>query len=124
MDNPNTEKLVIAWLQTLDEITGDWPVYGDKPATLPDQYILVDRTGGPREAMVLDRAAILIEVYHKNSRVTASDMANYIADQIPAGLPAYAESITGASVNSVVNLDDLIAQYSRYQVYADVNNRR
>lgn len=123
MDNPNVEKLVIAWLQTLGEIDESWPVSGDKPAPLPDQFILVDRTGGPREAMVLDQAEILIEVYSKDSRSTASDMANYIADQIPQ-LPAYAESITGAKVNSVVNLDDLIAQYSRYQVYVDVNNRR
>lgn len=123
MDNPNTEKIVIAWLASLTEIDGDWSVSGDKPATLPDKYILVDRTGGPRGAMVLDQAQILIEVYHKDSRTTASDMANYIADQIPQ-LPAYAESITGATVNSVVNLDDLIAEYSRYQVYCDVNNRR
>ena len=123
MDNPNTEKLVIGWLGSLSEVDENWPVSGDKPKSLPDQFILVDRTGGPREAMVLDRAEILIEVYCKDSRVTASDMANYIADQIPT-LPAYAESITGATVNSVVNLDDIIAQYSRYQVYIDVNNRR
>lgn len=123
MDNPNTEKIVIAWLQSLDEIDGEWPVSGDKPTTPPEKYILVDRTGGPRGAMVLDEAQILIEVYHETSRTTASDMANYIADQIPQ-LPVYAESITGALVNSVVNLDALIEQYSRYQVYCYVYNRR
>jgi hypothetical protein len=122
MDKPNVEKIVIAWLPTLSDIGTDWPVYGDKPAELPEKYILVDRTGGPREAMVLDRAEILIEVYHKTSRVAASDMANYIADNI-RGLTA-TESITRAEINSVVNLDDIIAQYSRYQVYCDVYNRR
>lgn len=123
MDNPNTEKLVISWLQSLSEVDNTWPVSGDKPKTPPAQFILVDRTGGPREAMVLDRAEILIEVYCKDSRVTASDMANYIADQVPT-LPAFSESITGATVNSLINLDDLISEYSRYQLYVDVNNRR
>lgn len=123
MDNPNVEKIVIAWLQSLSEIDEDWPVSGDKPKSMPPQFILVDRTGGPRESMVLDKAEILIEVYCKDSRVTASDMANYIADQVPQ-LPGYAESITHADVNSVVNLDDIIAEYSRYQVYLDVYNRR
>jgi hypothetical protein len=123
MDNPNVEKLVIAWLGTLSEVTTDWPVSGDKPKSLPPQFIIVDRTGGPREAMVLDRAEILVEVYCKDSRTTASDMANYIADQVQF-LPAYAESITHASVNSLINLDDLVGEYSRYQLYLDVYNRR
>lgn len=124
MDNqPNTELLVIAWLKSLAEVTDAWPVSGDLPATRPDSFITVDRTGGPREAMVLDAAVILVEVYHKTSRVTASQMANYIADQVPL-LPAYAESITGATVNSLVNLDDIIGEYSRYQLYIDVYNRR
>lgn len=122
MDKPNVEKLVIAWLPTLTEVDTDWPVFGDKPTTLPEKYILVDRTGGPRESMVLDQAEILIEVYHKNSRTTASDMAGYIADEIP-GLTSL-EPITRAKVNSMVNLDDIVAQYSRYQIYADVFCRR
>lgn len=123
MDKPNAEKLVISWLGTLPNITGDWPISSDKASTPPEYFILVDRTGGARESMVLDMAEILIEVYHKTSRVTASDLANYIADQVPQ-LPAFAESITGAKVNSVVSLDDLIGQYHRYQIYVDVNNRR
>lgn len=124
MDNqPNTELLVIAWLKSLAEVTTDWPVSGDMPKVRPDSFITVDRTGGPRTAMVLDSAVILIEVYHKTSRVTASQMANYIADQV-SQLPVYAESITGATVNSLVNLDDIIGEYSRYQLYLDVYNRR
>ena len=120
MDKPNVEKVVIAWLPGI--VGDDWPVSGDKPTKLPAQYILVDRTGGPREAMVLDKAEILIEVYHKTSRVTASDLANVIADRI--GELEADDNITRAVVNSVVNLDDVIAQYSRYQVYCDIYCRR
>lgn len=120
MTKPNVEKEVILWLQ--NTVGEDWPVSGDKPSNLPVQFILVDRTGGPREAMVLDQAEILIEVYHKTSRVTASDMAQDIADAIP--LLTSIENITRAKVNSVVNLDDIIAQYSRYQIYCDIYCRR
>lgn len=120
-DKPNVEKLVISWLAGI--VGEDWPVSGDKPDGLPDQFITVDRTGGPREAMVLDKAEILIEVYHKTSRDDASEKANDIADQIP-DLPGYAESITRARVNSTTNLNDTIAQYFRYQIYCDIFNRR
>lgn len=120
MDKPNVEKEVINWLETL--LGDSWPVFGDQPKDRPQGYVLVDRTGGPRENMVLDRAEILIEVYHKNSRVTASDKANEIADAIVGLLDR--ENITHAVVNSVVNLDDVIAQYSRYQIYCDIYCRR
>ncbi len=121
MSTKNVEVIVINWLNT---ILGDgWEASGDKPRQVPAQYVLVDRTGGPRESMVLDRAEILIEVYHKNSRIAASDKANEIADRIPE-LLQYEDNITRASVNSVVNLQDLLTQYNRYQVYVDVYHRR
>ena len=115
----NIESLMIFWIQ---EIVGEeWTVSGDKPKD-QTQFVLVDRTGGPRESMVMDRAEILIEVYHKTSRAAASAMADIIADSIPELLET--ESITRARVNSVVNLDDVLAQYHRYQIYVDVSNRR
>lgn len=117
MAKADVEALVISWLNSI--VGTGWAAHGDKPDTPGDQYILVDRTGGPREAMVLDKAEILIEVYHKTSRSTAKNKANEIADRI-VELEAYNANITHASINSVVNLDDLLGQYHRYQVYADV----
>lgn len=119
-DKPNIEQLVIAWLTNASG--NDWPVFGDKPKDAPEAFILVDRTGGPREAMVLDRAEILIEVYHKTSRVEASDKANELADLLP-GLVSN-EAVTRSKINSVVKLDDIIGQYWRYQIYVDVYARR
>ncbi len=116
----NVEAVVIEWL---DSITTGWSISGAKPTTTPDQFILVSRTGGPREAMVLDRAEILIEVYHKDSQITASDMANEIADRI-IELEAYEADLTHADINSVVSLADTLTQYYRYQVYCDVYLRR
>ena len=118
----NVEEIAIAWLGTLNGHE-NWPVFGDKPDVLPDSFILLDRTGGPRESMVLDRAEILIEVYHKDSRMAASNKANSIADEV-SQLVVYNENITRAVVNSVVNLGDIVAGYQRYQVYCDIYYRR
>lgn len=115
----NVEVIVINWLKTFVGV----PVSGEKAKTPPESFVLVDRTGGAREAMVLDRAEILIEVYHKNSRLTASELANTIGDKI-VELEAVSDNITHADVNSIVSLDDLIGGYRRYQVYCDVYHRR
>ena len=115
----NVEVIVIDWLKTFVGV----PVSAEKAKTPPVSFVLVDRTGGAREAMVLDRAEILIEVYHKNSRLTASELANTIGDKI-VELEAVSDNITHADVNSIVSLDDLIGGYRRYQIYCDVYHRR
>ena len=120
MANVNVEKVVIEWLDA--NAGSGWEVFGDMPKERPARFILVDRTGGPRESMVLDRAEILIEVYHKTSRVEASDKANELAGLLP-GLVSN-EAVTRSKINSVVKLDDIIGQYWRYQIYVDVYARR
>ena len=117
MAKVDVEAVVVAWLNSI--LGSGWSAYGDKPETPGTQYVLVDRTGGPRESMTLDKAEILIEVYHKDSRATAKNKANDIADRV-IELEAYNDNITHAAVNSVVNLDDTLAQYHRYQIYVDV----
>ncbi len=123
MDKSDVEEIVIAWLNSI--IGVGWSAHGQKPKQPGDKYILVDRVGGAREAMVLDRASILIEVYCKSSRKIAKDKANEIADRI-IELAAFEENITlrKDAINSVVHLPDLINQYERYQVYVDLNCRR
>lgn len=121
MGKLDVEETVIAWLNSILE-TG-YSASGDKPNPAPETYVLVDRTGGPREAMVLDRASILIEVYNKTSRKGAKDVANNVADRLPE-LLIYADDITHAEVNSIVNLDDTLSQYHRYQIYCDIYGRR
>lgn len=117
----NVEIEVIEWLTNLLGVT--WPVHGDMPkGERPPQFVLVDRTGGPRESMVLDQAEILIEVYHQTSRVECSNQAQAIADAVPN--LTQVEAITRAKVNSVVKLDDTIGQYYRYQIYCDIFARR
>ena len=122
----NAEIAVIQWLNNADvfDDAGEWPASGTTPKSRPNQYILVDRTGGARSDLVLDSASILIEVYSKDSQLDASEKANEIADKVATTLPAIYENITGAEVNSLIRLDDTVAQYYRYQVYCDVRTRR
>lgn len=116
----DVEEIVVAWLNSI--LGTGWSAHGSKPKTPGDQYVLVDRNGGPRIAMVMDAAQILIEVYHKDSRTAAKNKAKEIADRITE-LKAYAHNVTTAEVNSVVHLPDLITQYERYQVYCDISCR-
>lgn len=120
MADVNIEEIVIGFLDA-NKSTG-WYVYGDMPKTRPAGFVLVDRTGGPREYIVQDRAEIVVEVYHKTSRESASDEANRIAD-ILKNLESL-EPVMRAKVTSLVKLDDLLGQYWRYQIYCDVFYRR
>ena len=121
----DVEDVVLLWLKGW--LTDGWVPYTDKPKSsstkpMPEKYILIDRTGGPCEAMVLDRAEILIEVYHKTDKRAAKNMALTIGDKI-IELEAV-HNVEHAAVNSTVRLDDTLTQTYRYQVYCDVNYRR
>lgn len=120
MANVNIEKVVIGFLEA--NKSDDFAVFGDMPDPRPEGFVLVDRTGGPRDNIVQDRAELLIETYHKDSRQSASDEAYRIADIMEALLEI--EAITHVKVNSVVKLDDLLGQYWRYQIYVDIFYRR
>lgn len=117
MAKVDVEAVVVAWLNSI--LPSGWDAYGDKPENAGTKYVLVDRTGGPRESIVLDKAEILIEVYHQTSRSAAKDIALDISDRV-IELVAYNENITRSKLNSMVNLDDTLAQYHRYQIYVDV----
>ena len=119
-DLNDVEDVVLTWLKSW--LTDGWKPYTDKPKQVPEKYILIDRTGGPREAMVLDRAEILVEVYHKKSKRDAKMLALLIADKLPE--LEVVHNVEHAAINSVVRLDDTLTQTYRYQVYCDVNYRR
>ena len=119
MSEYDVEDYVLLWLKGM--ATDGFQPFTEKPKTLPEKYILIDRTGGPREAMVLDRAEILIEVYHKTDKRAAKNKAREIASAIKE--LENVDSITHAAVNSMIRLDDTQTKSYRYQVYCDVHNR-
>ena len=115
----DVEDVVLTWLKGW--LPSDTKPFTQKPDQVPEKYILIDRTGGPREAMVLDRAEILIEVYNKNNRRAAKELALTIGNKIKE--LELIHNVEHASVNSTVRLDDTLTKYWRYQVYCDVNYR-
>lgn len=120
MSKQNVEAIVVEWL---NDLVPEYKASTDTPKTLPAKFILVDRTGGAREAMLGDSAEILIEVYNKNSKYECSEIASFIADHLHELLEDY-EDVTRASVNSVISLDDTTKQYRRYQIYCDIFHSR
>lgn len=116
----NLEAVVISWLR---DLVPGYPASSDTPKKLPARFILVERTGGAREAMLGDNAEILIEVYDKESQYDCSEIAMFIGDHI-YDLCVENENITHASVNSTIHLDDNFKQYYRYQIYCDIFHSR
>ena len=108
MSSENVEAMVIAWL---NDVIADYHASSDTPKVLPNHFILVERTGGQRVAMLGDNAEILIEVYHNTSRADCSEIANWIADHIH-------------ELTATISLDDREKQYHRYQIYCDVFHSR
>lgn len=115
----NTEVIVIQYLKNYL----NWSVTGEVPDSLPDKFITVERSGGAREAMVLDMAEIQVSVYSKNSKLEAAVMADQIADIMPSLVKDY-EDVTRSKVNSIIQFDDTVRKYRRYIVYLDVFARR
>ena len=120
MSSENVEAMVIEWLR---DVVPEYKASSDTPKSLPKKFILVERTGGAREAIIGDNAEILIEVYDKDSKYDCSEIAGFIADHVIQLTEEY-ENITHASVNSVVPLDDTVKQYHRYQIYCDIFHSR
>ena len=114
----NAEIMLIKWLN--EKL--DWKVSADALEKTPEKYILVDRTGGGRENRIMDNAEIFIEVYHKTSRVEASEMAQHIVDILPDF--AELEPVAKVDVNSLISLDDLNKKFFRYQIYLNLKVRR
>ena len=116
MSKRNLEAIIIEWL---NELIPDYPCSSDRPKTLPEKYSLVERTGGPRIAILGDSASIRIEIYDKTSKPDCAETADFIADNIWQLEQDYAD-VTSASVNSVIPNEDTERQYYCYEIYLDV----
>lgn len=120
MDSENVEVLAYNWLKSV--APDGWTTSANIPKDWPAKFITIDRSGGDRYDKILDRAELCFEVYDKDSRLEASDMANYLADRVHQ--LADNDNITHVDINSVVHLDDTQKQYNRYQLYVDAYHRR
>lgn len=116
MSKRNLESIIIEWL---NDLIPEYPCSSDRPKVLPAKYSLVERTGGPRIAILGDSASIRIEIYDKTSKPDCAEMADFVADNIWQLEQDYAD-VTSASVNSVIPNEDTERQYYCYEIYLDV----
>lgn len=116
MSKRNLESIIIEWL---NDLIPEYPCSSERPKVLPTKYSLVERTGGPRIAMLGDSATVRIEIYDKNSKPDCAEIADFVADHIKQLEQDYAD-ITSASVNSVIPNSDTERQYYCYEIYLDV----
>ena len=114
----NIEKKVIAFLKTV--VPAEWKVFGEIPESRPDQYILVERTGGPSDMIGrVEEPELIISFTHKTSQQIASDMAIATDIKIVRDLKAINE-ISRVQRLSLVRLDDLVTKERRYQGYYSI----
>jgi hypothetical protein len=110
MQSLNIEAALIAWLGVRCEV----PVSADVPAKRPPAFITVERTGGPRENVVVDRPAIAIQCWAE-TRDKALQLA-YSIDAILLGFTGVA-GVNKVIRGSLYNFPD--GKNPRYQIVVD-----
>jgi hypothetical protein len=77
---PDVEDLTRVELNTRFTATTEYTTVtayaGKKPATLPNEFVFVHRTGGPSRNLITDAAQITLEAYSKKSGDRASAILN------------------------------------------------
>lgn len=72
------EAKLIEWLNKRLDVAA----YADVPASRPEQFITVERTGGGRDNVIIDRPTVAIQCW-STSRASAADLAYVVDDALP-----------------------------------------
>lgn len=105
----NVEAAIVAHLRE-----NGFDAYADVPNPRPAEFVTVERTGGPSDAVRLDRPVVAVQAWAA-SRYEASELMNRVDDCMKS-ITANAE-ITKCKRNSMYNYPD--ESQARYQaVYA------
>lgn len=115
MESINIEEHLASWLDARMGV----PVLWEVPNPRPSSFVTVERTGGQRDSVVVDRPVLAIQCWAA-SRAEASRLAY----EVDALLPGFAcePGITKASRNSLYNHPDTDGAKirPRYQIVADL----
>jgi hypothetical protein len=114
MENVNVEAAVIGFLS---RELGGVPVYADVPAQRPGSFVTVERVGGQREDLTIDRCMVAVQCWDE-SRAKAAALA-YRVDGLLARLP-FEPRVCRVERNSLSNHPDTAGRHARYQLVADV----
>ena len=113
MEN-NIEAILIKYFN--DNLPEGWEAFADIPDVKPDQYVQVERTGGPVGSVRIEVPEVIVSFYHKTSAVEASKVALDMDIKMRAEIIRH-NAVSKAERLSLVRLDDLVTKYRRYQAY-------
>ena len=90
--------------------------YANVPANRPESFVTVERTGGGRDNVVIDRPTVAIQSWAPK-RLGAAELA-YAVQNIMADM-VNEPNICKVSVGSIYNFPDPVSGVSRYQMIID-----
>ena len=106
------EELIIAYLKE-SEIPGvGTHVYAETPKDEPDEYIIVEKTGGPKEDGIT-HPTIAVQSLSAESLLRAAEI-NEAVKELMEDIPDY-ENVYGCVLNTDYNYTDTETRMYRYQ---------
>ena len=113
MDPLDIEAVLIAWLAKELGL----PVSADVPDPRPKTFITVERVGGARDSVVVDRPSVAVQCW-ASSRAQAATLAYRVSALIPR--LAFIDRVARAEQDTLYNFPDLEGGNPRYQVVIDL----
>lgn len=103
-------------IRFLEEQTG-YPAYGERPESPPDEYILVEKTGGGMENWI-SSAMIAVQSYSGISKLRAAEI-NRTVELAMRDLDEI-RNISRCSLNTSYDFTDTETKEYRYQAVFDI----
>lgn len=95
--------------------------YVKRPATLPDSFIYIHRTGGPRRDMVTDNPQLTIECYGRSKQSPDESLAFRVAQFVRSIMNALEGNLLGG--NQVDNVNEFSGAYNDPDPLAPTHSR-
>lgn len=96
----------------------DVPVYAEVPNPRPEQFVIVERTGGPHKTIGMDQPLMAIQAW-STTRANAAQLA-YQVDAVIFDLQDEDGRVTYVDRNSMYNYPDEDSGTPRYQMVYDM----
>lgn len=106
------ESRMIQWLND-GNLPAGWQASGSIPEVKPDQFVVVERSGGPVDNVNIERPDLTIRFFHKSSADEAGDVATATDKKIRLEFIQFNE-VRKVKRNSLARLDDLVIKWPTY----------
>lgn len=94
-----------------------WEAFADVPSERPDEFVVVERTGGRRRDVVIDEPMLAVQCW-STTRSRASKMALEVARDMEGLIEV--PGVNMCRVDSIYNYPDLDSGTPRYQLTCEL----